>query len=79
MSDANTELLAQMAEALGDLRERIVFVGGCATALLITDPAVAPVRATQDVDAVVAIASLPEYLRCVPPIMNPANRGASAS
>jgi len=63
MSDANTELLAQMAEALGDLRERIVFVGGCATALLITDPAAAPVRATQDVDAVVAIASLPEYQR----------------
>jgi len=28
-----------MAEALGELRERMVFVGGCATALLITDPA----------------------------------------
>ena len=35
MSDANTELLAQMAKALGDLRERMVFGGGCATALLI--------------------------------------------
>jgi predicted nucleotidyltransferase len=52
-----------MAEALGDLRERLVFVGGCATALLITDPAAAPVRATQDVDAIVAIASRVEYLR----------------
>lgn len=63
MKDANTELLANMAEALGDLRERLVFVGGCATALLITDPAAAPVRATQDVDAVVAIASKVEYLK----------------
>jgi predicted nucleotidyltransferase len=63
MSDPNTELLSRMAEALGDLREHVVFVGGCATALLITDPAAAPVRATQDVDAVVAVASLPEYQR----------------
>lgn len=63
MSDANTELLSRMAEALGDLRERLVFVGGCATALLITDPGAAPVRATQDVDAVIAIASKVEYLR----------------
>lgn len=63
MSDANTELLVHMALALGDLRERLVFVGGCATALLITDPAAAPVRVTQDVDAVVAIASKVEYLR----------------
>lgn len=63
MSDANTELLARMAEALGDLREQLVFVGGCATALLITDPGAAPVRATQDVDAVVAIASRAEYLK----------------
>lgn len=63
MNDANTELLLRMAEALGDLRERLVFAGGCATALFITDPAAAPVRATQDVDAVVAVASTVEYLK----------------
>lgn len=63
MSGANTELLARMAEALGELRERMAFVGGCATALLITDPAAAPVRATQDVDAIVAVASAQEYRR----------------
>lgn len=61
--DPNVELLTRIAEALGDLRERFVFVGGCATALLITDPAAPPVRATHDVDAIVAIISLPEYLR----------------
>ena len=63
MDDPNVELLARVAEALGDLRERLVFVGGCATALLLTDPAAPPVRATHDVDAVVACVSLPEYHR----------------
>lgn len=61
MADPNIELLVQMAEALGDLRQRLVFVGGCATGLLITDPAAAPARATRDVDAVAAIATLREY------------------
>lgn len=41
MADPNVELLARVATALGDLRERVTFVGGCATALLITDPAAA--------------------------------------
>jgi hypothetical protein len=63
MADSNIELLAGVAEALGDLRGRFVFLGGCATALLITDPAAPPVRATHDVDAVVAIVSLAEYHR----------------
>ncbi len=61
MADPNIELLIQIAEAFGDLRERLVFVGGCATALLITDPAAAPVRATEDVDTIVAIVSKREY------------------
>jgi predicted nucleotidyltransferase len=63
MADRNIELLAQVATALGDLRERVTFVGGCATGLLITDPAAAPVRATQDVDAIVAVVTLAEYQR----------------
>jgi predicted nucleotidyltransferase len=63
MTDPNTELLARMAQALGELRERLVFVGGCATSLLITDPGAAPVRVTQDVDAIVAVSSLPDYQR----------------
>ncbi len=63
MDDPNIELLTRVAEALGGLRERLVFVGGCATALLITDAAAPPVRVTHDVDAVVAIATLPEYHR----------------
>lgn len=63
MADPNLLLLVRVAEALGDLREQVTFVGGCATALLLTDPAAAPVRATQDVDAIVAVISLAEYRR----------------
>lgn len=63
MADPNVELLTAVAVALGELREQMVFVGGCATALLITDPAAAPVRVTHDVDAIVAIVSLSEYHR----------------
>jgi hypothetical protein len=37
--DPNLELLIRVAEALGELRSRFVFVGGCAAGLLITDPA----------------------------------------
>ena len=41
----------------------IVFVGGCTTDLLITDPAASPVRATDDVDVIVEVASHAEYAR----------------
>lgn len=61
MADPNIELLTRVVQALGELRSRMTFVGGCATALLITDPAASPVRPTQDVDAVVAVVSLAEY------------------
>ena len=44
------------------LRE-IVFVGGCTTGLLITDPAASPVRAIDDVDVIVEIASYAAYAR----------------
>lgn len=48
-------MLQTVAQTLGDdLRERLVFVGGCTTALFITDEIVLEaVRATDDVDLVV--------------------------
>ncbi|MEN6359519.1 MAG: hypothetical protein ABFD59_05615, partial [Smithella sp.] len=52
-----------MARHLGNLREKVVFVGGCATGLLITDPAMPEVRSTQDVDVIVEVASRLEYYR----------------
>jgi predicted nucleotidyltransferase len=57
----NLARLATAAEKLEPLLGRIAFVGGCATGLLLTDPAAAPVRPTLDVDAIVAIGSYAEF------------------
>ncbi len=50
--DPNLPYLRSIAEALGELRGQVVFVGGAVAGLLITDPLADPVRATRDVDAV---------------------------
>jgi predicted nucleotidyltransferase len=57
--------LAQLLAAvtrLEPLLARIVFVGGCATGLLLTDPAAVPVRPTLDVDVIVELASYAEFI-----------------
>jgi hypothetical protein len=51
--DPNLPSLRDVAQALGDLREQVVFVGGAVAGLLVTDPLADGVRATRDVDAVV--------------------------
>jgi predicted nucleotidyltransferase len=57
----NIQILEAAAERLRTLTEEMVFVGGCATGLLLTDPATSPIRATIDVDVLVEIATLGEY------------------
>lgn len=52
-NDPNLPYLRHIADALGDLREQVVFVGGAVAGLLVTDPLADSVRATRDVDAVV--------------------------
>jgi predicted nucleotidyltransferase len=59
--DTNIWLITHVAKCLGDLRKKVVFVGGCATGLFITDPAMPEVRATQDVDVIVEVASRAQY------------------
>jgi hypothetical protein len=44
------------------LLDDLVFVGGCATALLITDQAAAEVRPTFDVDAIAEITFYADYV-----------------
>jgi hypothetical protein len=53
--------LESAAEKLRPLLPEIVFVGGCATGLLVTDPGVAPVRRTYDVDVISKIVSYADY------------------
>lgn len=57
----NLALLLKVADALGPLRDELVFTGGCVTTLLITDPAAPPMRPTFDVDVIAEVASLPRY------------------
>lgn len=57
----NLEVLEVAARALGPLRDQLVFLGGCATALLITDSAAPPVRVTRDVDTLAEIGTAAEY------------------
>ncbi len=61
VSNPNLARLASTAKRLAPLLDRIAFVGGSITGLLLTDPAAAPVRPTLDVDAIVAIASYADF------------------
>ena len=61
-SNPNLARLADAAKKLAPLLDRIVFVGGCVTGLLLTDPAAAAVRPTLDVDAIVAVASYAQFV-----------------
>ncbi len=61
IQNPNLEILALAVEKLGELVDEFVFLGGCATGLLITDPAAPPARVTRDVDAIVQVFSLADY------------------
>jgi hypothetical protein len=60
-ANPNLQLLMDAAKLLRPILGELVFVGGCATALLITDIAAADVRPTFDVDAIAEITSYTEY------------------
>ncbi len=55
--------LLKVARKLGPLLDQIAFVGGCATGLLVSDPAAGPVRPTLDVDAIIEIASYADFMK----------------
>ena len=59
----NLQLLTAAAGLLEPILEDLVFVGGCTTALLITDKAAAAVRPTMDVDAVTELSSYGGYVK----------------
>ncbi len=61
MQNPNFEILALAVDRLDQLAEGMVFLGGCATGLLITDSVAPPVRVTRNVDAIVQVVSCVEY------------------
>ena len=61
MDDPNLLILLPIVEALGDLCESLVFVGGCATGLLVTAQRAQSIRPTMDVDVVAHAVSITKY------------------
>ncbi|MFT5144887.1 MAG: hypothetical protein ACI80V_001987 [Rhodothermales bacterium] len=59
--DPNRAALETVALALGDLLDEMVFLGGAAVGLLVTDPAAPPVRITKDIDCIIEVASRSDY------------------
>lgn len=59
--DPNLAKVKIVAAALGSLCDELVFVGGCAAGLLLTDPAATQARLTNDVDLVVEVTALRGY------------------
>ena len=59
----NLDILERTVEQLGELTDRLVFLGGCATGLLLSDLAAPPNRLTQDVDVITEAATWAEYNR----------------
>src|SRR5947199_3909542 len=57
----NIRMLQFVATKLGELCNQVVFLGGCTTALFITDTATPDVRYTLDVDCIVDVISLNHY------------------
>lgn len=53
--------LHRVGALLGSLAERVVFVGGAVTGLLITDPGSSSLRATEDLDVIIDVKSRTEY------------------
>ena len=61
ISNPNLPLLELAVDSLGPLVNELVFLGGCATGLLINDSAAPPIRETVDVDVIVQVLSKGEY------------------
>jgi len=61
LNDPNRLILSRVARALGDLRESLVFVGGCSTGVLVTTIRAQTIRPTDDVDMVVQATTAREY------------------
>ena len=57
----NLAILEMAVQALGELTDSLVFVGGCATGLLVTRTRSNQIRATEDVDVVAQVTTIAEY------------------
>lgn len=61
MTSTNMRMLQTVANGLGELKDRMVFVGGVVAELYADDPATSDIRPTLDVDCVIEIGSRIEH------------------
>ena len=59
--DPNVQSVELVAQALGDLCDELILVGGCAASLLIDAPTAPPPRVTYDVDLLAVVTALRSY------------------
>ena len=57
MADPNRDRFERVVRLLEPVLDALVFVDGCVTGLMITDPAAAGIRPTRDVDAIADLTS----------------------
>ena len=57
VKEINRQMLCLVAQRLTPLLDQFVFLGGCTTALFVTDEAAPDVRVTNDVDVIVEVLS----------------------
>jgi hypothetical protein len=60
-NNPNIIILEKASQAIEPIINDVVFVGGCATGLLITDPAAPSIRVTLDVDVLTEVYSIRQY------------------
>lgn len=60
-ASSNLRMLELAARKLEKLKDDFVFLGGCTTALFITDPLTPDIRSTADVDCIIDVISLPKF------------------
>lgn len=57
MPSSNIIMLQAVARGLGDLKDKMVFVGGAVAELYASNPDVADIRTTLDIDCVIELSS----------------------
>lgn len=57
----NLEMLSHVAHGLGELKDKVVFLGGATIELYIADPTAPQARPTEDVDCVAELVSRSDY------------------
>lgn len=63
IDDINIAAVKKVAQALGDINDKVAYVGGAVVSIYADDPGADEVRPTKDVDITLEIASFAELTR----------------